>query len=218
MATQTETLGRFKDSIWTQAPEEMSNIMSTAYAKLDADFDRASIIKPGTVFPSSVTLSNAAGTEISLSSLFTSAEKGVLITFYRGEWCPYCNVVLPFLQKYFEDFKARGVTLVAISPELPSFALTMTEKHALKYEVLSDKGNTPARQLGLVWKQSASLIEVRKQIGVDFAARNGDSSGEIPVATNILVDKNGVVRNVHADTDSVKRLEPSILLEWVDAL
>lgn len=74
----------------------------------------------------------------------------MLITFYRGEWCPYRNIAPSFLQKHAAEFRAKGVSVVAVSPELPNTSLTTVEKNALAYEVLSDTGNAVARQLGIV--------------------------------------------------------------------
>ncbi|KAJ6788619.1 hypothetical protein PWT90_08303 [Aphanocladium album] len=217
MATQTESLAGVENHVRTNVPKNISNIIFTAVDDLKGTFDQSKVIKPGAAFPD-FTLSNAVGKDVSLSSLLASADKGVLVTFYRGEWCPYCNIALSFLQKHFEAFKAKGVTVVAVSPELPNTSLTTVEKNELKYEVLSDKGNGLARLLGIVWKQFDSLAEVSKALGVDQLARNGDESGELPVPTNILIDKNGVVKNVHADPDWAKRLEPSTMLQWADAL
>lgn len=219
MTTQTESLAGIENYVRTEMPKDVSSVIFTTIDNHGANFDKTKVVKPSTSFPSGVTLPNAVGKEISLSSLIASADKGVLITFYRGEWCPYCNIALSFLQKNFDDFTARGITLVAISPELPSTSLTIVEKNELKYEVLSDRGNELARKLGLVWKQPEALTSTLTKVGgVDWVARNGDGSGEIPVATNILVDKNGVIRNVYADTNWAKRLEPSTMLEWADAL
>lgn len=215
--SQTEALAGIENHVRTAVPKNISDTIFQAVDDLGASFDKSQIIQPGTPFPD-FTLSNAVGNDVSLASLLAAADKGVLFTFYRGEWCPYCNIALSFLQRHFDDFRARGVTLVAVSPELPNTSLTTVEKHALKYEVLTDKGNGVARKLGIVWRQFDSLSEVSKAMGVDQAARNGDDSRELPLPTNVLVDKSGVVRNVHADTDWSKRLEPSVLLQWADAL
>ena len=84
--------------------------------------------------------------------------------------------------------------------------------------MLSDVGNALARQLGIVWKQFDELKDVSEALGVDQVARNGDDSRELPVPTTLLVDKSGVVRNVHLDPDWSKRLEPSVALGWADKL
>lgn len=217
MATQTEQLKGIEDHVRTNVPEPIKQIIFSAVDELKGSFDPSGVSKPGEKFPD-FTLNNAVNSPVSLKDLLASAEKGVLFTFYRGEWCPYCNIALSFLQKNLDDFKTRGVTVVAVSPELPNTSLTTVEKNALKYEVLSDAGNGVARRLGIVWKQFESLQEVSKAMGVDQAARNGDDSRELPVGTNVLVDKTGVIRNIYADPDWTKRLEPKVMLEWADNL
>lgn len=217
MATQTEQLKGIEDHVRTNVPEPIRQIIFTAVDDLKGSFDHSKVSKPGEKFPD-FTLSNAVDKPVSLNSLLDSADKGVLFTFYRGEWCPYCNIALSFLQKNLDGFKARGVTVVAVSPELPNTSMTTVEKNALKFEVLSDAGNGVARRLGIVWKQFESLQEVSKAMGVDQQARNGDDSRELPVGTNVLVDKAGVIRNIYADPDWTKRLEPKVMLEWADGL
>ncbi|TQV99831.1 hypothetical protein V2A60_005261 [Cordyceps javanica] len=217
MASQTESLAEIESHVRTDVPKNISDIIFTAIDEVKASFDPSQAIQPGATFPD-FTLPNAVDAEVSLAALLAGAGKGVLVTLYRGEWCPYCNVALSFLQRHADDFAARGVTLVAVSPELPGTSLTTVEKHALRYEVLSDRGSALARRLGLVWRQSDALDGLGAVMGVDRAARNGDDSRDLPVPANILIDKAGVVRNVHADPDWSKRLEPSTMLQWADAL
>lgn len=217
MATQTEELEGILNHVKTNVPKPISSIILKATDDHKASFDTTKAIKPGATLPS-FTLSNAVEKQVSSSDLLAKAEKGLLITFYRGEWCPYCNIALSYLQKNLPEFEKRGVQVIAISPELPNTSITTAEKHALKFEVLSDAGNVLARQLGIVWKQFDELKDVSDAMGVDQEARNGDNSRELPVPTTLLVDKSGLVRNVHLDPDWSKRLEPSIALEWADKL
>ena len=122
------------------------------------------------------------------------------------------------LQKHLPAFVAKGVTLVAITPELPDRTLSTTEKIELKFPVLSDVGNTFARKLGIVWKQPDTLKPVFKQFGHDLNKFNGDDSFEVPYPATILVDGKGVVRNLYVEPDYTKRLEPEVALGWVDEL
>ena len=122
------------------------------------------------------------------------------------------------LQKHLPAFVAKGVTLVAITPELPDRTLSTTEKIELKFPVLSDVGNTFARKLGIVWKQPDTLKPVFKQFGHDLKEFNGDDSFEVPYPATILVDGEGFVRNLYVEPDYTKRLEPEVALGWVDEL
>ncbi|EHK47148.1 hypothetical protein TRIATDRAFT_291343 [Trichoderma atroviride IMI 206040] len=178
-------------------------------------FDINSTIQVGASLPA-FKLPNALGNEVTSDSLL--AKGPVLITFYRGDWCPYCNLALRSLQLHLDEFHAKGVTMVAISPELPNTSLSTTEKNELKFEVLSDVGNKFARQLGIVWDQPKSLDSVFEAFKVDLKERHGNDSMALPIPTTILVDGKGVVRNIHIDPDYRQRLETTTALAWVDAL
>jgi peroxiredoxin len=141
----------------------------------------------------------------------------VLITFYRGSWCPYCNVAVQFLQRHLDDFKSRGVTLVAVTPELADYTQKTINDKELKFPVLTDHHNTLAKKLGLLYDQSAAR-ELHGNLGVDLNARNGEDTWEVPIPATLLVDSSGVVRATHIDPDFTKRLDPKIALEWIDTI
>ncbi|KAK3094278.1 hypothetical protein LTR53_019473, partial [Teratosphaeriaceae sp. CCFEE 6253] len=146
-------------------------------------FDRSTAIKAGDALPA-FRLPNATGGHVDSAELL--AKSPVLIIFYRGGWCPFCNLALRDLQLHVDEFGARGITLVAISPELPDQSLSTAEKNDLKFTVLSDVGNAFARQLGIVWKQPDSLRLHFKAFGHDLSAVNGDDSFEIPIPCTLL--------------------------------
>lgn len=171
-------------------------------------------VKPGDKLPS-FRLTDATGTLVSSQDLLS--QSAVLITFYRGSWCPYCNVAIQYLQRHHDAFKAKGVTLVAVSPELPDFSMTLVEKQQLKFPVLTDLHNELAKKLGILFDQS-SARGLHGRIGVDLRARNDEDTWEVPLPTTLLVDQHGVVRTVHIEADFRKRLEPEEALAWADAL
>lgn len=214
MALATElavTLHKFK----TEVPPSSRDPILKARDDLIASFDRSQVIKPGETLPS-FTLPDATGRELSSSTLLATSP--LLITFYRGSWCWYCNVALAALQKHVEEYKARGVQFVAISPELPDVSLSNSEKLDLQFPVLADVGLKYARKLGIVFKGDEAVRGPYAAAGIDLNARNGDDSFELPVPITLLVDKNSTVHNVFLDPDFTKRLEPSEALEWIDAL
>lgn len=180
-----------------------------------ASFDPKQAIQPGSKLPP-FTLTDATGNTVSSASLL--AKGPLLINFYRGEWCPFCSIALRGYQQRLPEFQSKGVTLVAISPELPNTSLSTVEKNELKFPVLSDVGNNYARELGILNQQPDAMRPVFKNIGHDLKARNGDDSFAVPVPTTLLVDKAGIVRNVHVDADYTRRLEPDIAVQWVNAL
>ncbi|ORY16369.1 thioredoxin-like protein [Clohesyomyces aquaticus] len=203
------------DNFSKNAPEQVRNPINRSREEVIASYDSSKSPKPGSKLPS-FKLTNALGSEVSSDDII--AQGPVLITFYRGSWCPFCNIALRGLQKVLPEFEVKGVQLVAISPELPDTSLNTVEKNTLRFEVLSDVGNKFARELGIVWSMPEYLRPIFGNFGHDLAQRNGDDSFEVPLPASILVDKEGTIRNVFLDPDYTRRLEPATALQWVEAL
>ncbi|KAK5118897.1 hypothetical protein LTR62_000108 [Meristemomyces frigidus] len=210
LATQ---LAAAQEGLNQNVPAPIVEAINKSRSDLAAAFDEGAVIKPGATLPS-FTLPDAHGNEVTSKSLL--AEGPILITFYRGDWCPFCNLALRDLQKHHAEFQAKGVTLVAISPQLPDGSLSMTEKHDLSFVVLSDVGNKFARQLGIVHKQPETLRPMFELSKMDFTKINGDESLELPIPATFLVDGHGKVRKAYAETDFMKRLGSAGALKWVD--
>ncbi|MDJ0714305.1 MAG: peroxiredoxin-like family protein [Prochloraceae cyanobacterium] len=155
---------------------------------------------------SEFTLTNAIGKEITLRSLL--AEGPVVISFYRGQWCPYCNLELRALQKALPEIIANGASLVAISPQTPDNSLSTAEKNELTFEVLRDVGNKVAREFGLVFTLPEELRPIYEGFGVDLLAHNGDKTFELPLPATYVVAADGKVISAFVDPDYTKRLEP----------
>ncbi|KAL6243413.1 hypothetical protein RBB50_009405 [Rhinocladiella similis] len=215
MTTLQAQLDDVTNNFKNHAPEPVRKVVLKATDDFVASFDPKSTIQVGDSLPA-FKLTDALGKEVSSADLL--AKGPIVMTFYRGEWCPFCNLALGALQKRIPEFEAKGVTLVAITPELPNSSLSTVEKNALKFSVLSDVGNKYAAKLGIVWTQPDSLREPFAKFGNDLKARNGDDSFALPIPATLLVDSSGKVRNTFIDPDYKKRVEPSQVLEWINAL
>jgi peroxiredoxin len=212
LATDLSTL---KDGAHAQMPKEHSHAISKSIEDFMQTWDPANAINVGQPFPDFI-LSDATGKQVSMKELL--AKGPLLISFYRGGWCPYCNMALKALQDSLSAIKARGVTLVAISPELPNQSPTMQEKNELQFPVLSDVGNNLARKLGILFQQPVTVRPILKAYGVDLQARNGDDSYEVPFPASYLIDSKGMIRYAFLDPDYTRRLEPSTALGWIDEM
>jgi len=160
-------------------------------------------------------LPDATGKTVKLSEL--TANGPVVLTWYRGGWCPYCNIQLRGMQKLLPEMKAAGATLLALSPEKPDNSLSTAEKNKLEFIVLSDKGNTAARKFGVVYKLPEKVADSFKE-RIDLAKLNGDDSMELPLAATYVIDAEGKVRYAFIDADYRKRAEPKDVLEAVKKL
>ena len=136
------------------------------------------------------------------------------MTWYRGGWCPYCNIALRGFHKSLPEIRAAGATLVAISPETPDNTLSTAEKNHLDFEVLSDHGNKVAHAYGVAYKIPRVIAEQFKG-RLDLARHNGDESGTLPLGATYVIDREGTIRYAFVDADYRKRAEPSHVLAAV---
>ena len=214
MSLQAE-LDATRQQVGTQLPADVLAAIERATADLAAGHAARHALQPGQRMTDFVA-PDASGQAV--ASMVLRSRGPLLITFYRGEWCPYCNLALRALQRELPAFTARGVSLVAISPELPDHALTMQQKHALAFPVLSDAASTVARSFGLVFALPPELRPVYRRLGIDLPGRNGNASHELPIPGSFLVSRDGVVLASFVEVDYRRRLEPADALAWVERL
>jgi peroxiredoxin len=156
------------------------------------------------------TLTGADGKTFTLSAALQNGP--VVLVWYRGGWCPYCNLELAAFQQYANDFRYHGGLLVAISPDTPDHTLTTVEKHALDFPVLSDPSNAVAKKYGIVYTVPAYILE-RWQGKIDLNAHQGNERHELPLAATYVVGTDGVILYAFLDTDYRVRAEPSEIMQ-----
>lgn len=171
-------------------------------------------LKVGDKIPSFF-LNNAVGLTLHSDELL---EKGPLvISFYRGAWCPYCNMELAAYQEKLDEITESGGQLIAISPELPDQSISLVDRHALEYEVLSDRENTIAKAFGLVFKVREEMLEVYKKLGVDLEKAQGNANFELPFPATYVVNSDGRIVEAAVHYDYTQRLEPDAAIEAIKA-
>lgn len=155
------------------------------------------------------TLKNQNGKEVNLYQLL---EKGpVVLSWYRGGWCPYCNMELKGLADKATEITQLGATLIALSPELPDKSLTTIEKNHLSFMVLSDTDNDVARKYDLVFKLDAETA-TRYESGFGLSQYNDNDKAELPIPATYIIDKEGIVRYAFVNPDYKKRANPEDIL------
>jgi peroxiredoxin len=159
----------------------------------------------------SLTLTDATNALVTLDQLVESGP--AVIVFYRGGWCPYCNLALRTYQRELvPELAAFGAQLVAISPQAPDQSLSTAEKAELDFTVLSDPGNRVARSVGIVFQQAEEVLEAQRQLGLDLAEVNAEGSTELPRPTVLIVDQDRTVRFVDVQPDYTARTEVADIL------
>ncbi|MDP9315533.1 MAG: AhpC/TSA family protein [Chloroflexota bacterium] len=161
-------------------------------------------------------LPNAAGGTVTLSEVLRAGP--VVLVFYRGEWCPYCNLQLRSYQQALPTFKAYNATLLAISPQTPDNSLTTLEQKNLAFPVLSDAGNTVARQYRLAYQVDRGVLETLRGLGIDLSVYNGDEAGELPLTGTFVIDQNSVIRWAAVEADFRRRPDPSEIVAALAAI
>lgn len=164
------------------------------------------------------TLPDAFGHQISLKTLLK--EGPVVISFYRGEWCPFCNLELHALQEALPKINELGANLIAISPEKPDGGILVTEKHKLTFPVLSDFNNKVARQFGVVFRVGDESQNLSRTVFKnDVAVRNGEDTYELPVPATFVIDAQGIIRFAHVEADYMTgRAEPEEVVAALEAI
>ncbi len=190
-------------------PPERTAAFQRGVDQLIADgiVDRA--VKEGDIAPD-FTLPNAQGEQV---SRYAQLENGpVVITFYRGGWCPYCNMQLRAYQAILPELKSLGATLFAISPEPPDTSLSTAEKNELEFEVLSDINSDAGRAYRLMFDLSDELKAYYTEMGNDLSTRNADGEWHLPLPATYVIDTSKRVTLAYLDADYRNRLEPADII------
>lgn len=162
-------------------------------------------LKTGDRFPA-VTLNDQLGRPVDLAALATGGP--LIVTFYRGGWCPYCNLELRAYQKALADIERRGARLVAVSPETPDNTLSTAEKNDLAFTVLSDDRGHLADALGIRFELTEPVKAYMAKAGHDLPTRNGDGRWSLPMPATYVVETGGRIALAFVEPDYRKRLEP----------
>lgn len=201
--------------------ESLTRLPAPVNAAFAAELDRlvaggvpAGVAQSGSVMPDGE-LIDPTGRATSLRAVLGG--RAAVVVFYRGAWCPYCNVTLRVYQhQLVAELEARGVALIAVSPQKPDGSLTMAQKNELSYAVLSDPGLAIAAQLGIVFTLSQEAIAAQAGLGLDLTEVNADGTAQLPLAATVVVDRDGVITWIDVHPDYTTRSEPAQILAAVD--
>jgi len=194
--------------------EDKKKIMADFTTKLRNDKIDQKALKVDETF-SDFSLQSTSGRSLGLSELM--GENGLVITFYRGSWCPYCNTELKKLKTSYPDFQARGFNLVAIAPEKLSGLITTSRKHELNFPLLSDTGNELARKISIAFALEDDIRRVYEGFGIDLKKSNLDERYELPVPATYVLDSEAKVLYRFLDVDYKLRVSHEKLLEFMPA-
>jgi peroxiredoxin len=206
-----EQLAEYRAGWFKRVPAERQAVMERHIAELRNGLAKTAL-KAGDRAPP-IVLGNAKGETVDVGSLLSRGP--VIVTFYRGGWCPYCNLELRAFQNILPEIKAAGASLVAISPEKPDDTLSTVEKNALDFEVLSDVGQKVGRAFGLVYVFSDELKWAYREFGLDIPGKNGAEEWALPISATYVIGRDGRIAYAHTDADYRDRAEPADVLDAI---
>jgi peroxiredoxin len=208
-------LDSFRADFMTQVSPETREAMVRADMELAASGISQNALKAGDHVPD-FRLPDARGNYVRLYTLL--AKGPVVLSFYRGGWCPYCNLELRSLQKVLPQITALGAELVAISPQTPDESLSTAEMNELAFPVLCDACSVTAKAFGIAFDLAEELRPIYARFGHALPDKNGDDSWVLPIPATYVIDRDGTVALAFVDVDYRNRLEPKEILTVLQAL
>src|SRR5271163_3724795 len=192
-----QQLAEYRAGWYQRVPAERQAIMQRHIDSLRNGAIARTMLKVGDRAPA-IVLPNAKGATVNVDTLLKNGP--VIVTFYRGGWCPFCNFELKAYQELLPQIAAAGASLVAISPEKPDETVSTAEKNALTFHVLSDIGQKVGRAFGLVYEFTEELKSAYRGFNLDIPARNGTADEwALPIAATYVIDRDGSIIYAYKD-------------------
>ena len=220
MTTKLPTISEQVAAMSAEAVDDATAAMFAPFAKDQARLASEGIpngvVTAGTPMPDGEVL-DVHGSPTTLAAL--RGERPAVIVFYRGAWCPYCNIALRTYQHdLVPQLSGRGVGLIAISPQKPDGSLSAQESNELTYTVVSDPANRIADSLGIVIQQPSEVVAAQANLGLKLAEANAEGDTGLPMPTVLVVDARGVIRWIDVHPNYTGRSEVADILAAVSAI
>jgi peroxiredoxin len=215
--TYATRVAELKTGVAAQLPAEVLGVFSDEQAKLAASDLTANVVPVGTVLPKADLL-DAHGQPTTLADALGG--RPAVLTFYRGAWCPFCNLALrTYQEQVLPTLTEQGIAFAAISPQKPDGSLSMAQTNELTFPVLSDPVNTIAAALGILSaERDQSVRDAAGQLGLDVAAVNADGTDRLPMPTTVVVNAEGAITWIDVHPDYTERTESAAILAAVAEL
>lgn len=197
------------EQLASQLPQEIQEAFQNTITELLSNHSKKNVIPLAATFPD-FNLLTSSGETIHLSDIHT--EEKLIIAFFRGSWCPYCNLELQALESVYATIRSKNAVLIAVSPQLTLFNNQLTEQHQLSYPLLTDKNNTLAQQLGITFELPDFVRPYYKQLGIHLEDFNDDTNYILPIPAIFVIDQNNVICYNHIDPNYMNRVETETLI------
>jgi peroxiredoxin len=220
MTTQTPSIGAQAQAFLAGPAATMPTEVMGAFAAEQVNLDDAGVptgvSAPGALMPDGELL-DVRGAATSLTQV--RAGRPAVVVFYRGAWCPFCNIALRTYQAELAPALAdRGFAMIAVSPQKPDGSLSAAETNQLTYAVVSDPGNQLAAALGILTEPDAEAVAAQQKLGLVLGEHNADGGLTLPMPTTVVVDTTGVIRWIDVHPNYTTRSEVPDILAAVDSV
>lgn len=210
-----DKLDAIRNDFEPKMPAEALRIMHASTDALVASGQATRALRAGDTAPMFV-LSDTSGEPVALTAVL--ARGPAVLTFYRGVWCPYCNVELQALEAARPAIEALGASIVGISPQTGANSRRAHRENELGYPILADTGGAIAADFGLRWALQPDLRRLFEQFGVNLATFNGDDSWTLPMPARYIVREDGLIAYAEINPDYTRRPDPSELLPTLERM
>ena len=209
-----QELEEYRAKAEASVPATAVALVNTGIEALNASFDFDGVPGIDDTAPD-FSLPDTLGKSLSLRERLKGGP--VVLTFYHGAWCPYCNIQLAAYQRALSDITDAGGQLVAISPQMPDDWLAVVEKNALTFDVLSDADNLVARSFGLIYRPRRDFRIAMKAINIHLPDIDDGDDSELPMPATFVIGRNGRITLTFVEADFRKRPPPKTIIEALDA-
>ncbi|WDE06184.1 AhpC/TSA family protein [Thalassomonas viridans] len=210
-----DQLNAFKEQFKKQAPEAAFNAFARSTQELIESGQAEKALKAGNTAPDFM-LTDPEDNEVALEDLL--AKGPVVLSFYRGVWCPYCNIELQALEAAADEIRAKGATLVAVSMQGAADSRKSQRDNNLSFPILTDQAGELAEKFGIRWAVQDYVIEFKKMFNVVLPNIHGDGEWNLPMPARYVIDTNGTIAYAEVNPDYTQRPEPSDLFPVLDSL
>ncbi|WES95664.1 peroxiredoxin-like family protein [Chryseobacterium arthrosphaerae] len=210
MNTLAKQIEQLNQELSSQLPQEVINAFGKSVDDLKTKNMEDKCIRPGEKMPEFI-LPNATGKMIDSNDILKKGK--MILAFYRGSWCPYCNLELKFLQDNLSRIKDKNAVLIAVSPQTPDHSLSMAEKNRLGFEVLSDQNNDFAKKLGIVFQLQDFVLPYYRNLGINLSEFNNNDENLLPVPAVFVVDQDRRIIFKYLDVNYMNRVDVEELIQ-----
>lgn len=211
MTNLQKQIENLNQTMSSQLPQEILNAFADSIADLKKDRIEDRSFRKG-MKARSFSLKSSQGKTINSDNLLGEYDK-IILVFFRGDWCPYCNLELRALQEALSRIENKKAKLIAASPQKQEYSSDMREKNQLSFDILFDKDNTLANQFGISFNLQDFVVPYYLQLGIDLNVHNGNNQNALPIPAVFVIDKDYNITYSFVDADYTNRVDIEELIK-----